>query len=250
MKRQLSFFLMAITLYTSYNAPTLAGTSHQNSYPKKTCIEQAQHNSDGCSQKVTQKPTSIPKSPIIAKSTAVVVKFTDDIEFNSKSSHGYPAMLPLAFPISDQMGNVVFPAKTPVEVKLVNADNGLKIVGQSIMLPSGQKVSIEASSEVIPGVPTIITSRTEKASQLGPTLTRFGGAIGGLIGGGDLGGTLLGTLAGQAIAIVVGMNTPKTANIVRIPVNSLYHLHLKKAVEITPAIATPEQNNPDFSQGN
>ena len=246
MKSSLTCIFMAIALSTSYTLPILAEIPRQNTYTAKNCLETFESDSPECSRKIYQKSASMGSSSLIAKSAAVVVRIPDNISMDIANFNSYPRMVPLAFSILDNRGNVAIPANTPIAIKLVKSQGGLKIVADSILM-NGKNIAVEASSDVIPGQIRTMTSGTEQAGQITPTWSRLGGALGAIFGGG-VGGMLIGSAVGNIAGVVVGMNSAETAHIVNIPANSHYNLRLTKAINLAPAIATSEPSPSTFSQ--
>jgi hypothetical protein len=168
----------------------------------------------------------------IPQSTAIAVKFPVETTVDVGRKQDYPITLFLAQPLLDSDGNIVAPTNSPVSAYLKPAEEGGRIVAESVVV-GGRVVPIQASSSVIPGNVITVTSGDKKADQNRGVFSRLLGTLAGAVTGGKTESIEQAGLLGAGIGIISGITSPEKVRVVQIPQGSVYVLALQAPVAIS-----------------
>ncbi|MBH8563558.1 hypothetical protein I8748_15405 [Nostoc sp. CENA67] len=189
-------------------------------------------------QPVTTQPTVQPQSQTvneeisIPQDTAIIISFPAPVTVDVGQKKDYPLTVPLANPIKDAQGNTIAPENTPVTIVLKPKDGGAKIVAQSLVI-NGRIVSIQASSQVIPGTTITHKRANEKAVENGSVWGRIGGSTLGFLSQGDPDQFDRGAMLGSAVGLIAGLRSPENTRVVQIPQSSVYVLSLEAPISLS-----------------
>ncbi|BAZ48042.1 hypothetical protein NIES4103_06470 [Nostoc sp. NIES-4103] len=189
-------------------------------------------------QPVTTQPTVQPQSQTvneeisIPQDTAIIISFPAPVTVDVGQKKDYPLTVPLANPIKDAQGNTIAPENTPVTIVLKPKDGGAKIVAQSLVI-NGRIVSIQASSQVIPGTTITHKRANDKAVENGSVWGRIGGSTLGFLSQGDPDQFDRGAMLGSAVGLIAGLRSPENTRIVQIPQSSVYVLSLEAPISLS-----------------
>jgi hypothetical protein len=168
----------------------------------------------------------------IPLSTAIVISFPQPLTVDVGQKQEYPFTVPLSQPIKDSQGNVLVPENTPVSIVLKPTKGGAKIVAKSLVV-NGQIISIEASTQMIPGRTITHMRANDKARDNGSVWGRIAGSGAGLLGGGDPEAFDRGVMGGNFIGGIIGARTPENTRVVDIPQNGVYVLSLSAPIQLS-----------------
>ncbi|QSJ19416.1 hypothetical protein JYQ62_12250 [Nostoc sp. UHCC 0702] len=189
-------------------------------------------------QPVTTQPTVQPQSQAvneeisIPQDTAIIVLFPAPVTVDVGQKKDYPLTVPLANPIKDAQGNTIAPENTPVTIVIKPKDGGAKIVAQSLVI-NGRIVSIQASSQVIPGTTITHKRANDKAVENGSVWGRIGGSTLGFLSQGDPDQFDRGAMLGSAVGLISGLRSPENTRVVQIPQSSVYVLSLEAPISLS-----------------
>ncbi|MBD2386890.1 hypothetical protein [Cylindrospermum sp. FACHB-282] len=181
-------------------------------------------------------PTPSPESSqeiTIPQDTAVIVSFPAPVTVDVGQKKDYPLTVPLASAIKDTQGNVIAPENTPVTIVLKPTNGGAKIVAQSLVI-NGRIVSIQASSQTIPGTTITHKRANDKAVENGSVWGRIGGSTLGFLNQGDPEQFDRGAMLGSAVGLVSGLRSAENTRVVQIPQSSIYVLSLEAPINLSP----------------
>lgn len=189
-------------------------------------------------QPVTTQPTVQPQSQTvneeisIPQDTAIIISFPAPVTVDVGQKKDYPLTVPLANAIKDAQGNTIAPENTPVTIVLKPKDAGAKIVAQSLVI-NGRIVSIQASSQVIPGTTITHKRANDKAVENGSVWGRIGGSTLGFLSQGDPDQFDRGAMLGSAVGLIAGLRSPENTRVVQIPQSSVYVLSLEAPISLS-----------------
>lgn len=177
------------------------------------------------------QPQNVIQDITIPQSTAIVISFPQPLTVDVGQKQEYPFTVPLSQSIIDSQGNVLVPENTPVSIVLQPTEGGAKIVAKSLVV-HGQIISIEASTEMIPGRTITHMRANDKARDNGSVWGRIAGSALGLISGGEPEKFDLGVMGGSLIGGIIGARTPENTRVVDISQNSVYVLSLSAPIQL------------------
>lgn len=178
------------------------------------------------------QPQAVSQDITIPQSTAIVISFPQPLTVDVGQKQEYPFTVPLSQSIKDSQGNVLVPENTPVSIVLKPTKGGAKIVAKSLVV-NGQIISIEASTQMIPGRTITHMRANDKARDNGSVWGRIAGSGAGLLGGGDPEAFDRGVMGGSFIGGIIGARTPENTRVVDIPQNGVYVLSLSAPIELS-----------------
>ncbi len=219
MKKQMLFSLAcSISLLSSFTLPANA----QNVLTQP---------SEETSATLQTQPQAISQDITIPQTTAIVISFPQPLTVDVGQKQEYPFTVPLSQAIKDSQGNVLVPENTPVSIVLKPTKGGAKIVAKSLVV-NRQIVSIEASTQMIPGRKITHMRANDKARDNGSVWGRIVGSGMGLVGGGDPEAFDRGAMAGNLVGGIIGVRTPENTRVVEIPQNGVYVLSLSAPIQL------------------
>ena len=178
------------------------------------------------------QPQAVSQEITIPQSTAIVISFPQPLTVDVGQKQEYPFTVPLSQSIKDSQGNVLVPENTPVSIVLKPTKGGAKIVAKSLVV-NGQIISIEASTQMIPGRTITHMRANDKARDNGSVWGRIAGSGLGLVGGGDPEAFDRGVMGGSFIGGIIGARTPENTRVVDIPQNGVYVLSLSAPIQLS-----------------
>lgn len=183
-----------------------------------------------------QTPATVPPTAsqdiTIPQSTAIVISFPQPLTVDVGQKQEYPLTVPLSQAIKDSLGNVLVPENTPVSIVLKPTKGGAKIVATSLVI-NGQIISIEASTQMIPGRTITHMRANDKARDNGSVWGRIAGSGAGFLGGGEPEAFDRGAMAGNFVGGIIGVRTPENTRVVDIPQNGVYVLSLNAPIRLS-----------------
>lgn len=190
-------------------------------------------------QSVPQLYGSSPSAgTVIPQSTAITVVFPANMVIDAKKDQDYPTTLLLAQPLLDSYGNQIAAQNSPVAARIHPVKDGAQVIAESLVI-QGRTVPIQATSPILPSRKVTLSSGTDEARGLSPTLGRVGGGLFGGFNGGDPTRFSQGAMLGSGIGAIAGLASGKSMQVVEIPQGSIYVLTLQTSV----ALATPTPIN-------
>ncbi|MBD2450326.1 hypothetical protein H6G76_24840 [Nostoc sp. FACHB-152] len=178
------------------------------------------------------QPQAVSSEIAIPQDTAIIVSFPAPVTVDVGQKKDYPLTVPLASAIKDAQGNVIASENTPVSIVLKPKEGGAKIVAQSLVI-NGRIVSIQASSQVIPGTTITHKRANEKAIENGSVWGRIGGSTFGFLNQGDPEQFDRGAMLGSAVGLVTGLRSAENTRVVQITQSSVYVLSLEAPISLS-----------------
>jgi hypothetical protein len=178
------------------------------------------------------QPQAVSSEIAIPQDTAIIVSFPAPVTVDVGQKKDYPLTVPLASAIKDAQGNVIAPENTPVSIVLKPKKGGAKIVAQSLVI-NGRIVSIQASSQIIPGTTITHKRANEKAIENGSVWGRIGGSTFGFLNQGDPEQFDRGAMLGSAVGLVTGLRSAENTRVIQIPPSSVYVLSLEAPISLS-----------------
>ncbi|MBD2440410.1 hypothetical protein [Nostoc sp. FACHB-110] len=178
------------------------------------------------------QPQAVSSEIAIPQDTAIIVSFPAPVTVDVGQKKDYPLTVPLASAIKDAQGNVIAPENTPVSIVLKPKEGGAKIIAQSLVI-NGRIVTIQASSQVIPGTTITHKRANEKAVENGSVWGRIGGSTFGFLSQGDPDQFDRGAMLGSAVGLLTGLRSAENTRVVQIPQSSVYVLSLEAPISLS-----------------
>ena len=176
-------------------------------------------------QKVSEEIT-------IPQDTAIIVKFPASVTVDVGQNQAYPLTVPLTDDIEDHQGNIIVPKNTPVTINLEPTDGGARIVAKSLVI-NGRIVSIEASSQIIPGTTVTYKRANDKAVENSSIWGQIGGDTLGFFSQGNPKQFDRGAMVGSIVGFLTGLSSPENTRVVQIPQSSTYVLSLEAPISLS-----------------
>lgn len=207
--------LSLLTPLTPATLPILAQTTPLNSQEQPTNIQQSIENN----------------TLTIPKSTAIIINFSSNVQFDAGGKESLPVILRLVEPIIDSSGNIIVPANSRVDALIVPTDKSAKIIANSLII-NGKVVPIKASSQMIPSVKVTLKTRMEQAKNYALSVGRFGPTVLVFDNESDSNDMIKSAIIAQGIGAIVGFLSPRSIDVANFVQNSEYILTLEEAITL------------------
>ncbi len=222
--------IVSLSLLTPGTLPVLAQTTPSNYQEQPTTIQQPIENN----------------TRVIPKSTAIIINFPSNVQFDAGGNKNLPIILRLVEPILDNYGNIAVPANSRVDALIIPTDKNAKIIANSLII-NGQVVPIKASTPMIPSVKVTIKSRMEEAQNYARTFSRTGTGMLVFDGETDSNDMIRSVIIAGGMGAIIGFLSPKSVDVANFVQDSEYILTLEEAVPLPQA--TKERNSNKINKG-
>ncbi|HBE17663.1 MAG TPA: hypothetical protein DEG17_00225 [Cyanobacteria bacterium UBA11149] len=207
--------IASLSLLNPITPPILAQTTPSN-YQEQPTI----------TQPIIKKNTRI-----IPQSTAIIITFPNNVQFDAGGKDSFPIILRLVEPILDHTGNIIAPANSRLNAAIVPSNKSAKIIANSLIV-NGKVLPIKASSQTIPSVKVTVRSRMEQAQNYAQTFSRTGTAT--LIFDSETNSNdmIRSMIIAGGMGAIIGFLSPKSVDVANFTQNTEYILTLEEAVNI------------------
>lgn len=165
---------------------------------------------------------------IIPQDTAIVIQVLENYQLDAGVKKEIPVTFLLVSPIINNQGNILIPANSVVEGKIITGNGQAKITVDSLII-FGKVVAINAENITLTGSNIVTKTRQQKAKEVSDTLTRLGTSIMGVFGG-NSDELIQGGFGGNAIGIVSGLASSEQVSVVQINQGATYVFPLSESV--------------------